>query len=94
MVSGEGLALAPSSKRPWVVVIPLALPGEVIRARVYRQARMYSFADLISIEVPNSELRDMNRVQCKYFGTCAGCQYQVRVLLGICAELIAFNVRA
>jgi hypothetical protein len=38
---------------------------------------MYSFADLISIEVPNSELRDMDRVRCKYFGTCAGCQYQV-----------------
>ncbi|KAF8467507.1 S-adenosyl-L-methionine-dependent methyltransferase [Russula ochroleuca] len=75
--SGEGLALAPSSKRPWVVVVPFVLPGEVIRARVYRHARMYSFADLISIEVPNSELRDMDRVRCKYFGTCAGCQYQM-----------------
>jgi tRNA/tmRNA/rRNA uracil-C5-methylase (TrmA/RlmC/RlmD family) len=41
---------------------------------------MYSFADLISIEAPNPELRDMSRVQCKYFGTCAGCQYQVRFL--------------
>ncbi|KAH9990497.1 S-adenosyl-L-methionine-dependent methyltransferase [Russula vinacea] len=60
--SGEGLALAPSSKRPWVVVVPFVLPGEVIRARVYRHARMYSFADLISIEVPNSELRDMDRM--------------------------------
>ena len=40
---------------------------------------MHSFADLISVEVPNPELRDMSRVQCKYFGTCAGCQYQVRL---------------
>ncbi|KAH9075529.1 S-adenosyl-L-methionine-dependent methyltransferase [Lactarius deliciosus] len=75
--SGEGLALAPSSKGPWVVVIPFVLPGEVIRARVYRQAKMYSFADLISVEVSNPELRDMSRVKCKYFGTCAGCQYQM-----------------
>ncbi|KAH9992499.1 S-adenosyl-L-methionine-dependent methyltransferase [Russula compacta] len=75
--SGEGLALVPSPKHPWVVVVPFVLPGEVIRARVYRHARMYSLADLISIEVPNSELRDMNRVQCRYFGTCAGCQYQM-----------------
>ncbi|KAI9510698.1 S-adenosyl-L-methionine-dependent methyltransferase [Russula earlei] len=75
--SGEGLALAPSSMRPWVVVIPFVLPGEVIRARVYKNARMYSLADLISVQVPNSQLRDMNRVRCKYFGTCAGCQYQM-----------------
>ena len=40
---------------------------------------MHSFADLISVEVPNTELRDMSRVKCKYFGTCAGCQYQVRL---------------
>ncbi|SRR6266404_1961301 len=77
---GEGLAFSPSSKSPWVVVVPFVLPGEVIQARVYRNAKMHSFADLISIEVPNSELRDMSRVKCKYFGTCAGCQYQVRPL--------------
>ena len=81
--SGEGLALSPSSKAPWVVVVPFVLPGEVIRARVHRQAKMYSFADLISVEVPNTELRDMSRVKCKYFGTCAGCQYQVRRLLKV-----------
>ncbi|KAI9452425.1 S-adenosyl-L-methionine-dependent methyltransferase [Lactarius psammicola] len=75
--SGEGLALAPSSKGPWVVAVPFVLPGEVIRARVYRHAKMYSLADLISVEVPNPELRDMSRVKCKYFGTCAGCQYQM-----------------
>jgi tRNA (uracil-5-)-methyltransferase len=40
---------------------------------------MHSFADLINVELPNPELRDMSRVQCKYFGTCAGCQYQVRL---------------
>ena len=56
---------------------------------------MYSFADLISIEVSNSKLRDMGRVQCKYFGTCAGCQYQVRIPLSIMVGfIIVFNVHA
>ncbi|KAI0056764.1 S-adenosyl-L-methionine-dependent methyltransferase [Artomyces pyxidatus] len=75
--SGEALATAPSSKRPWVVVVPFSLPGEKIRARIYRHGRMYSHADLISVDEPNPEMRDMSLVKCKYFGTCAGCQYQM-----------------
>ncbi|KAI0319910.1 S-adenosyl-L-methionine-dependent methyltransferase [Amylostereum chailletii] len=75
--SGEALALAPDSKRPWVVVVPFALPGEKIRVRVYRHSRLHSFADLLSVEEPNPELRDMSRVKCRYFGQCAGCQYQM-----------------
>lgn len=63
-------------KRPWTVVVPFALPGERIRARIYRNARLHSFADLLEIVKPNPELRDDNLVQCKYFGSCAGCQYQ------------------
>ena len=56
---------------------------------------MHSFADLIRVEVPNSELRDMSRVQCKYFVTCAGCQYQVHFLPSILVKLIVvFNVHA
>lgn len=38
---------------------------------------MHSLADLIEVVTPNNELRDQSRVQCKYFGTCAGCQYQM-----------------
>ncbi|KAA1475389.1 S-adenosyl-L-methionine-dependent methyltransferase [Dentipellis sp. KUC8613] len=75
--SGEALALATIERRPWVIVVPFALPGERLRARVYRQSRLHSFADLVSIEEPNNELRDMSRVKCKYFGKCAGCQYQM-----------------
>ncbi|KLO17542.1 S-adenosyl-L-methionine-dependent methyltransferase, partial [Schizopora paradoxa] len=73
---GEGLAIAPSSK-PWVVAVPFSLPGERIRARVYRNVRLYSLADLVRVEEPNSSMRDMSRVGCKYFGECGGCQYQV-----------------
>lgn len=60
-----------------MIVTPLSLPGERIRARVYRHARLHSHADLLEILEPNSEWRDMSRVQCQYFGKCAGCQYQV-----------------
>ncbi|KAF8645081.1 hypothetical protein AX16_008139 [Volvariella volvacea WC 439] len=38
---------------------------------------MYSYADLLEVITPNNALRDMSRVQCKYFGQCAGCQYQM-----------------
>ncbi|TFK48050.1 S-adenosyl-L-methionine-dependent methyltransferase [Heliocybe sulcata] len=77
LLLGESLSVAPSPRSPWVVVTPFALPGEIIRAKVYRNSRLHSLADLISIVKPNSELRDMGRVQCKYFGECGGCQYQM-----------------
>ena len=72
---------------PWVVVVPLSLPGEVVKARVYRHARLHSYADLVGIEEPNPEMRDMSRVKCQYFGKCSGCQYQVSreyFILGLC----------
>ncbi|OCH94189.1 S-adenosyl-L-methionine-dependent methyltransferase [Obba rivulosa] len=76
MMKSDALAIITSPK-PWVVVTPLALPGETIRARVYRHARLYSYADLLEVTQPNTDWRDMSLVQCKYFGKCAGCQYQM-----------------
>ncbi|KAL1952381.1 hypothetical protein VTO73DRAFT_1530 [Trametes versicolor] len=75
--TGESLSIATAGDRKWVIVAPLSLPGERIRVRVYRHSRLYSHADLLEIIEPNSEWRDMSLVQCKYFGTCAGCQYQM-----------------
>lgn len=77
---GDALALGPEPRSSWVIVAPFALPGERIRVRVYRSARLHSFADLVSVVTPNPDLRDEHRVQCKYFGQCSGCQYQVRVV--------------
>jgi tRNA (uracil-5-)-methyltransferase len=42
---------------------------------------MHSVADLLAVVTPNPALRDQSRVQCRYFGTCAGCQYQVRLFV-------------
>lgn len=57
----------------WVVMVPFALPGERIRARVYRNHKSYSEADLVEVLKP-SEHRIAPR--CPLFGVCGGCQYQ------------------
>ncbi len=57
----------------WVVMVPYALPGEKVRARVWRNKKNYSEADLIEILEPS-----VDRVEpgCPLFGECGGCQYQ------------------
>ena len=75
--AGDALALSPPDRPRWVIVTPFALPGEHIRVRVYRSAQLHSFADLVAVLKPNPDWRDDTRVQCKYFGKCSGCQYQM-----------------
>ncbi|KAJ7660000.1 S-adenosyl-L-methionine-dependent methyltransferase [Mycena rosella] len=75
--SGVALATSAEASRPWVVVVPFCLPGETVRVRVYRNARMHSLADLIAVVTPNPEMRDDSLVRCKYFTSCGGCQYQM-----------------
>jgi len=57
----------------WVVMVPFALPGERVRARVWRNKKNYSDADLIAVLEASPD-----RVQppCPLFGECGGCQYQ------------------
>lgn len=57
----------------WVVFVPLTLPGERVRARVWRNKSSYSEADLVAVLEPSPE-----RVQpvCPLFTRCGGCQYQ------------------
>ncbi|EIN13219.1 tRNA methyltransferase [Punctularia strigosozonata HHB-11173 SS5] len=74
--SGHGLARAPG-KPPWAIIVPFCLPGETVRAKVYKNQRLHSLAELIEIVIPNPGLRDDSRIQCRYFGKCGGCQYQM-----------------
>ena len=57
----------------WVIMIPFSLPGERIRARVFRNRPNFSEADLIEVLEASP-----NRVdpKCPLFGSCGGCQYQ------------------
>ena len=66
---GQGVARVDG----WVVFVPYALPGERVRARIWRNKRQYSDADLVEILDPSPD-----RVEpgCPLFGTCGGCQYQ------------------
>lgn len=57
----------------WVVFVPYTLPGERVRARVYRNDKNCSMADLVEVLEPSPQ-----RVEpvCPVYGYCGGCQYQ------------------
>lgn len=57
----------------WVVMVPFTLPGERVRARVYRNHKNFSEADLLEVLTPSP-----HRIapECPLFGRCGGCQYQ------------------
>ncbi len=57
----------------WVVMVPSTLPGEKVRARIFRNQKNYSEADLVEVLTPS-----VHRVEprCSLFGLCGGCQYQ------------------
>lgn len=57
----------------WVVFVPFSLPGETVRARVFRNDRNCSHADLVEVLEPSAD-----RIEpfCPLFGRCGGCQYQ------------------
>jgi tRNA/tmRNA/rRNA uracil-C5-methylase (TrmA/RlmC/RlmD family) len=57
----------------WVVFVPFALPGEKVRARVYRNHKNWSDADLVEVlEASSHRIAPV----CELFGRCGGCQYQ------------------
>lgn len=57
----------------WVVFVPFALPGEKVRARVWKNEKNCSLTDLIEVIEPSP---DRIEPKCRLFGTCGGCQYQ------------------
>jgi 23S rRNA (uracil1939-C5)-methyltransferase/tRNA (uracil-5-)-methyltransferase len=57
----------------WVVFVPFALPGEKVRARIHRNEKNCSHADLVEVLEASP---DRVRPVCPLFGECGGCQYQ------------------
>lgn len=57
----------------WVITVPFVNIGEKVIARIFRNHKNYSEADLVSVLIPSEK-----RVQptCPLFGECGGCQYQ------------------
>ena len=57
----------------WVVMVPFVIPGERVRARIFRNFQNYSEADLIEV-LEASE--DRVAPVCPLFQRCGGCQLQ------------------
>ncbi len=57
----------------WVVFVSHALPGERVKARVFRNSASFSEADLVEVLRPSPDRVDP---WCPLFGQCGGCQYQ------------------
>jgi tRNA (uracil-5-)-methyltransferase len=74
--TGDGLARHPSSDQ--IYVVPFTAPGDTVKVKVVKhfEDEHYSLADFISVVEP-SPLRDDTRINCKYFSTCSGCQFQM-----------------
>lgn len=74
--TGDGLAWDPESEQ--IYVVPFSAPGDKVRIKVIRHFRdhHYSMADFVSVVEPSPQ-RDDSRIQCRYFGKCSGCQFQM-----------------
>ncbi|KAI1187768.1 uracil-5--methyltransferase [Nemania serpens] len=74
--TGDALAIQEGSKQ--IYVLPFAVPGDVVKVKVYRHLReeQYTVADFLSVVEP-APTRDDSRVRCGYFAKCSGCQFQM-----------------
>ena len=76
--AGEGMCIAyeegDQQEQKKVIFARSVLPGERVRAKIYRETKDYAMADPIEwLEV--SSLRQTPR--CPYFAFCGGCDYQM-----------------
>lgn len=74
--TGDALAIQEGSKQ--IYVLPFAVPGDVVKVKVFRHLReeQYTVADFLSVVEP-APTRDDSRVRCGYFAKCSGCQFQM-----------------
>lgn len=57
----------------WVVMVKFALPKEKVRARVYKNHKNFSEADLVEVLEKSPQRVE---AKCPLFMSCGGCQYQ------------------
>lgn len=77
-LSSTGDAIGFTSSRDHAFVVPFALPGELVTAKVIRSdaKNNYSVTDFLKVIEP-SQRRDDELVRCRYFAKCSGCQFQM-----------------
>ncbi len=72
--SGLGRVTLPGeTEAKWVVMVPFTLPGERVRARVFRNQKNFSDAELVAVVTSSP---DRVTPRCALYGRCGGCQYQ------------------
>ncbi|MGL4366701.1 MAG: class I SAM-dependent RNA methyltransferase [Brevinemataceae bacterium] len=71
--AGEGAALAHDASGK-VLFVRYVLPGELVKVKIYKEAKDYAMADPIEI-LESSPLR--TQAPCPYFSYCGGCDYQI-----------------
>lgn len=75
--TGDGLAI--SKNRNQVYTVPFAMPGDIVRARIWPQNHLklpHITTDFVKLLQPSPK-RDDSQIKCKYFQTCSGCQFQM-----------------
>ncbi|MCX7820445.1 MAG: hypothetical protein N2258_02085, partial [Brevinematales bacterium] len=70
--ANEGCSIAHDENK--VIFVRYALPGEKIKANIYRETTSYSVAE--PIEIIEASPRRIKPL-CPYFGLCGGCDYQM-----------------
>ena len=70
---GSGVGRVNIGDGEWVVMVKFALPSERIRAKIYKNHKNFSEADLVEVLSPSP---DRVSPLCPLFGKCGGCQYQ------------------
>lgn len=77
-LSSTGDAIGFTSSKDHAFVVPFALPGELVTAKVIRSdtKHNYSVTDFLKVIEP-SQRRDEKLVRCPYFAKCSGCQLQM-----------------
>ncbi|PIE74735.1 MAG: 23S rRNA (uracil(1939)-C(5))-methyltransferase RlmD [Deltaproteobacteria bacterium] len=56
-----------------VVFVEGAVPGDFVRAKIYKKKRQFAEARTIDVIIPSNKRKTP---QCRYFGTCGGCKWQ------------------
>lgn len=77
-LSSTGDGLGTTSASDHVYVVPFTAPGDTVTAKVITHfpRHSYTLADFVRVVEPSPQ-RDDSRIQCPYFATCSGCQFQM-----------------
>jgi 23S rRNA (uracil1939-C5)-methyltransferase len=70
--AGEGASIAYENEK--VIFVRYAIPGELIKANIYKETKDYAMAEPLEVLEPSPERQ---KPFCPYFGVCGGCDYQM-----------------